>query len=194
MWVSFFVNCEALKWHLQPPNKCPISLLFYFDRFGEAKLLSYPPVSVERDSFICVSCLVYRLKDALNALDRMLTKAVRLVAGWFLWVAYSSCKEWNKPSLLKQKYNYIWTVCRKRKKQDEWDLIVIKNHYLLRIRVASYTVWHRCGQPPAFYGMEAKSGFTCLHSYIWNGYISTCIISSILPVTLKAWNINWLAL
>lgn len=42
----------------------------------------------------------------------------------------------------------------------------IKNHYLLRMRVASYTVWLRCGQPPAFYGMGAKSGFTCLHSYI----------------------------
>lgn len=41
-------------------------MLFYFDRFGEAKLLSYPPVSVERDSFICVSLFGVQVEGCLK--------------------------------------------------------------------------------------------------------------------------------
>ena len=51
-------------------------------------------------------------------------------------------------------------------------------------------MWHRCGPPPAFYGLGAKSGFIFLNGCIWNDYVSTYVISSILPVTLKAWNIK----
>lgn len=47
-------------------------------------------------------------------------------------------KERIQPSLLKEKYNYIWVVCGKRKKKEnEWDLRVkiIKAYYSFRSRV-----------------------------------------------------------